>query len=104
MVARAPQYFNCCAEFERESRNTLENARATAAWARGLGCTRVTVVTDDYHLARALSAVRAVGSGFTVKGHAIRYVRGGDLSFSERARLIVPEFHKFLAAQVTERR
>lgn len=104
MVARAPHYFDCCAEFEGESRNTLENARATAAWARGLGCTRVTVVTDDYHLARTLSAMRAAGSGLTVKGHAIPYVRSGELSFGERARLIVPEFHKFLAAQITGRR
>lgn len=66
-----------------------------------MGCTRVTVVTDDYHLARALSAMRAVSSGLMEKGHAIRCVRSGELSFSERARLIVPESHMFLAAQIT---
>lgn len=66
-----------------------------------MGCTRVTVVTDDYHLARALSAMRAVGSGLMEKGHAIRCVRSGELSLSERARQIVPESHKFLAAQIT---
>ena len=104
MVARAPDYFDCCAEFEREARNTLENAKATAAWARRLGCTRVTIVTDDYHLARALGAMRAVGAGLTVKGHAIPFVRSGELSFGKRARLIVPEFHKFLAARIPGRR
>ncbi len=104
MVARAPRYFECCAEFETESRNTLQNARASAAWARRRGCTRVTIVTDDYHLARALSAMRAVSSGLAVKGHAIRHLRSGDLGLSERARIIVPEFHKYLATQLTARR
>lgn len=104
MVARAPRYFDCCAEFESESRDTLENAKVTAAWARRLGCTRVTVVTDDDHLTRALSAMRASGAGLSVRGHAIRHVRSGKLGFRESAGLIISEFHKFLAAQVIQRR
>ncbi len=46
---------------ERNSTNTLENALHCRAILRAHGWQRITVVTDDYHLPRALLAFRLLG-------------------------------------------
>jgi uncharacterized SAM-binding protein YcdF (DUF218 family) len=46
---------------EERSRNTLENAAYTADLLRPLGITRIIVVTDSFHMTRALWSFRRAG-------------------------------------------
>jgi len=46
--------FACCVDVGRSAEDTLGNASETAAWARRNGIHRLIVVTDDYHVPRAL--------------------------------------------------
>lgn len=57
---------------EGSSRNTLGNARETLALAEAQGWNRLTVVTDDMHLPRALWTFRRLGRplGVRVEGAA----------------------------------
>jgi uncharacterized SAM-binding protein YcdF (DUF218 family) len=46
--------FACCVDVGRSAEDTLGNASETAAWAKRNGIHRLIVVTDDYHVPRAL--------------------------------------------------
>lgn len=60
---------------EDRSRNTFENALYTGRITRERGWRRLLVVTDSYHLPRALYVFRRLG--LAVSGDAVRD-RGGD--------------------------
>lgn len=50
--------FACCVDIGRAAEDTLGNASETAAWAKKHGYTKLIVVTDDYHMPRALLELR----------------------------------------------
>jgi uncharacterized SAM-binding protein YcdF (DUF218 family) len=54
-----PEKFDCCVEFGREARDTMGNAEETAAFARRHGIDALIVVTDDYHMPRALKELKS---------------------------------------------
>ena len=49
----------CCIDLDYEARNTLENARETAIWARSLGYETIILVTSSYHMPRAKVEISA---------------------------------------------
>jgi uncharacterized SAM-binding protein YcdF (DUF218 family) len=48
----------CCVEFGREAVDTITNAEETARFARRQNTTKLIVVTEDYHMPRALRELK----------------------------------------------
>ncbi len=50
--------FACCVDIDRQAQDTVGNAEYTARWAREHGFATLVVVTNDYHMPRALLEMR----------------------------------------------
>ena len=94
--------YDCCVDLGFTAADTLGNARETADWARAMRFHRLTIVTSDYHMPRAMLELRAVlrPPDFALQTYAVptpalkphawwRSARG--------ARLMVVEYCKYLA-------
>jgi len=55
-----PDLFACCVDVDGRSRTTREDARLAASWVRDHSLRSITVVTDKYHMPRALLELDAV--------------------------------------------
>ncbi|MFP4518068.1 MAG: YdcF family protein [Oceanicaulis sp.] len=59
-AAGAPaELFNCCIDTGEEAEDTRGNAREAASWVRRNGFSTVIVVTNDFHMPRALLELQA---------------------------------------------
>ncbi len=52
--------YDCCVDLGFTAADTVGNARETAEWAKAMRYQRLTIVTSDYHMPRAMLELRAV--------------------------------------------
>jgi uncharacterized SAM-binding protein YcdF (DUF218 family) len=52
--------YDCCVDLGFTAADTVGNARETAEWAKAMRFQRLTIVTSDYHMPRAMLELRAV--------------------------------------------
>ena len=72
-VARATQrIYDCCVDLGYEATDTFGNARETAHWAKDHGYRSLILVTSDFHMPRALLALRAALPGVSIRPYPVR--------------------------------
>ncbi len=62
----------CCVDLGRGAEDTLGNASETAAWARARHYHRLILVTDDYHMPRAMTELKLAAPGVEVSPYPVR--------------------------------
>jgi uncharacterized SAM-binding protein YcdF (DUF218 family) len=62
----------CCIDLDYEAKNTIENARETAIWARSLGYETIILVTSSYHMPRAKVEINAAISGIHIIPYPVK--------------------------------
>jgi uncharacterized SAM-binding protein YcdF (DUF218 family) len=93
--------FNCCVDLGFEAEDTIGNAQEIANWAEAKGYDSLIVVTSDYHMARALTEIRAAAPGIDLTPYAIETPSLDDSRWWRAAvtgRRMTLEYMKYLAA------
>lgn len=80
------------------AQTTRGNALETASWAREQGVRTLLVVTTWFHMPRALVELRRVMPNLTLLPYPVGQPRADELVRGSAARLLVGEYHKYLAA------
>jgi uncharacterized SAM-binding protein YcdF (DUF218 family) len=94
--------YDCCVDLGFTAADTVGNARETAEWARAMRYQRLTIVTSDYHMPRAMLELRAVlrPPTTTLQAYAVptAALKSRHWWRSPGAvRLMVVEYSKYLA-------
>ena len=93
--------FNCCVDLGFEAEDTIGNAQEIAAWAEAKGYDSLIVVTSDYHMARALTEIRAAAPGVELTSYAVETPSLDNSRWwraAVTARRMTLEYMKYLAA------
>ena len=93
--------FNCCVDLGFEAEDTVGNAQEIAAWAEAKGYDSLIVVTSDYHMARALTEIRAAAPGVALTAYAVETPSLDNSRWwraAVTARRMTLEYMKYLAA------
>ncbi|MFC7377315.1 YdcF family protein [Brevundimonas sp. GCM10030266] len=93
--------FNCCVDLGFEAEDTVGNAQEIAAWADAKGYESLIVVTSDYHMARALTEIRAAAPGVKLTAYAVETPSLDNSRWwraAVTARRMTLEYMKYLAA------
>ena len=93
--------FNCCVDLGFEAEDTIGNAQEIAAWADAKGYDSLIVVTSDYHMARALTEIRAAAPGVALTAYAVETPSLDNSRWwraAVTARRMTLEYMKYLAA------
>jgi uncharacterized SAM-binding protein YcdF (DUF218 family) len=93
--------FNCCVDLGFEAEDTIGNAQEIAAWAEAKGYDSLIVVTSDYHMARALTEIRAAAPGVELTAYAVETPSLDNSRWwraAVTARRMTLEYLKYLAA------
>ncbi|WP_439470809.1 YdcF family protein [Brevundimonas sp.] len=93
--------FNCCVDLGFEAEDTIGNAQEIAAWADAKGYDSLIVVTSDYHMARALTEIRAAAPGVELTAYAVETPSLDNSRWwraAVTARRMTLEYMKYLAA------
>lgn len=97
--------FACCVETGRAAVNTVGNADETRAWIDRHGLRHVIVVTDGYHMPRALLELRAANPGVLFTPYAVVVAPFTQESWWRQDAafgLVVREYGKYLAVLARE--
>ncbi len=97
--------FACCVESGRAAVNTVGNADETRAWIRRHRLRHVIVVTDGYHMPRALLELKAANPGVLFTPYPVvagPFVREGWWRDDAAFGLVVREYGKYLAVLARE--
>ncbi|AQS42217.1 MAG: Hypothetical protein BHV28_15370 [Candidatus Tokpelaia hoelldobleri] len=98
-----PALFECCVDLGRDALNTSGNAEESAAWVQEHGYHRVYVVTNNYHMPRALKELRRSMPGIDFIPYPVvqeAAVEESALQFVERQRVLMGEYVKFLGVSL----
>lgn len=99
----ARDLLSCCIDLDHRARNTIGNAIETRRWVRQHGFSSLLVVTSNYHMPRTLAEFGHAMPGMRLVPHPV-VTESVDLSdwrsHWQAARLLLPEYAKFLAAKV----
>ena len=94
--------YDCCVDLGFTAADTVGNARETAEWAKAMRYQRLTIVTSDYHMPRAMLELRAVLrppamslQTYAVPTAALKSHRWWNSPGA--VRLMVVEYSKYLA-------
>ncbi|MGB1006277.1 MAG: YdcF family protein [Thalassobaculaceae bacterium] len=102
----------CCVTLGPRARDTVGNARETAAWVAANGVTSLRLVTASYHIARALIAFREAMPALTIVAHPVtppdvapdrwfRNPRTAWLFAAEYTKLLVSQARQILRRYLT---
>lgn len=95
--------FECCVDVDRAALDTIGNAEASALWVKTNGFESLIVVTNDYHMPRAMMEFRRLLPGTDLVAYP---VKNGITDFNDplkhmdRYRVLAGEYAKFLLASV----
>lgn len=99
----ARDLLSCCIDLDHRARNTIGNAIETRRWVRQHGFASLLVVTSNYHMPRTLAEFGHAMPGLRLVPHPV-VTESIDLSdwrnHWHAARLLLPEYAKFLAAKL----
>lgn len=99
---RTPGNLECCIVIDHAAGSTRGNARETAGWMRRQGYRSLRLVTASYHMPRSLLEFRrAMPAGVEIVPHPVfpeGFRAGNWLRWRGSGRLVVSEYHKYLAA------
>jgi uncharacterized SAM-binding protein YcdF (DUF218 family) len=88
MTDTATKLSECCIDLDHTARNSLGNARESAAWARSHDFKDLILVTADYHMPRSLVLMRRAMPEATIKPSRVH---------SEASlKYLVVEYNKYL--------
>ena len=93
--------FECCVDLDRAALDTIGNAEASAIWAEANGFTSLIVVTNDYHMPRALLEFRRLMPEIELVAYPVKNGitdTSDPLKHLDRYRVLAGEYAKFLAA------
>lgn len=93
-----PELFACCIDTGDQAANTIGNAAETAHWARAHGYDSLIVVTNDYHMPRALLELQAAMPDTRLVAWAVP--ADGPFSSGAEARRWMQEYVKYAAVFV----
>ncbi len=95
--------FSCCVDLDRRARNTVDNAREAANWAREHGFSKLLVVTSSYHMPRSLVEFNAAMDGVNLVPYPV-FSEGLLLdkwwTSYPTARLLMREYLKYIHARI----
>lgn len=97
------QMIDCCITIGYRAGNTLGNATEAAEWAAANGLRSLRLVTADYHMPRSLLEFSHALPGALIVPHPVfpeEVKRERWWLWPGTARLVVGEYHKYLAALV----
>ena len=91
----------CCVDLGYSARNTAENARETANWARlhGIDASLI-VVTSAWHMPRALAEMHRLLPGVALRPHVViggHLREGGWWQDADTMRMLAVEYAKYVA-------
>ncbi|HSO48143.1 MAG TPA: YdcF family protein [Rhizobiaceae bacterium] len=91
--------FACCIDIDKNALDTIGNAEEAAAWAAQHGFDSLIVVTSDYHMPRSLLELGRKLPGTEIQPWP---VPSTPVSITDLAslRLLLPEYAKYVAAQL----
>jgi uncharacterized SAM-binding protein YcdF (DUF218 family) len=94
--------YDCCVDLGFTAADTVGNARETAEWAKAMRFQRLTIVTSDYHMPRAMLELRAVlrPPAMTLQTYAVPTAALKTRHWWNSpgaVRLMVVEYSKYLA-------
>ncbi|MDP6564061.1 MAG: ElyC/SanA/YdcF family protein [Alphaproteobacteria bacterium] len=95
----APVLYDARVTIGLGARDTRGNAVETAKWARRDSCLSLLLITDDYHLPRALLELRRRLPDIPVHGQAVPYVAGRPIAAADLATVAV-EYLKYLTSRL----
>ncbi len=99
---QAPGNLECCIVVDHAAGSTRGNARETAGWMRREGYRSLRLVTASYHMPRSLLEFgSALPAGIEITQHPVfpgGFRAGNWLRWRGSGRLVVSEYHKYLAA------
>ncbi|MFN3671084.1 MAG: YdcF family protein [Bosea sp. (in: a-proteobacteria)] len=99
----ARDLLSCCIDLDHRARNTIGNAIETRRWVRQHGFSSLLVVTSNYHMPRTLAEFGHAMPGMRLVPHPV-VTESVDLadwrSHWQAARLLIPEYVKYLAARL----
>ena len=99
----ARELLSCCIDLDHRARNTIGNAIETRRWVRQHGFSSLLVVTSNYHMPRTLAEFGHAMPGMRLVPHPV-VTESVDLadwrSHWQAARLLIPEYVKYLAARL----
>lgn len=104
-VLDAPEpLFACCVDVGRFAEDTLGNAAETAGWAERNGFDALIVITDDYHMPRALVELRIAMPDTTLIAYPVHTAIGGGAwrEDADAALTLAGEFIKLMAIRARE--
>ncbi|XBQ14863.1 MAG: YdcF family protein [Oceanicaulis sp.] len=95
------ELFNCCIDTGAEALDTIGNAQETARWAALNAYDSLIVVTNDYHMPRALLELQAAMPDTRLLAYAVP--TEGPFSETAEARRWLQEYAKYAAVFVRVR-
>jgi len=93
----------CCIDLDAAAKDTIGNARETAAWTQALAYEHIILVTSAYHMPRARSEINAAAGRIRISAYPV--VSDTDPEWwNERARIkrLVTEYTKLLITYIRE--
>ena len=87
----------CCVDLDYEAKDTIGNARETAAWAKALGYEHILLVTSAYHMPRAQSEITIAAGRMRITPYPVAR-EGHENWYSDGARFkrLLNEYGKLL--------
>jgi uncharacterized SAM-binding protein YcdF (DUF218 family) len=102
VIGGRPELYACCVTLGREAQSTVGNAREIAEWVARSPTRSLLLVTEAWHMPRALLEVRRALPGLEVSPYAIRqppYVLDDPWSNSRVIRALALEYAKLLVVR-----
>jgi uncharacterized SAM-binding protein YcdF (DUF218 family) len=99
------QLFKCCVDIGRRAEDTIGNAAEAAAWSKRNGYETVIIVTDNYHMPRALSELRVAMPRIKLVPYPVRARISRDGVWQNdpgAAARLASEYVKYLVVRVRE--
>lgn len=94
--------YACCIDIDRDALDTAGNARGSADWAERNGYASLIVVTNDYHVPRAMLEMRRAMPDRALTAHPVVSAKPKAASLDtafDRYRVLAGEYGKYLIAQ-----